>query len=83
MSKKAQKEINDAVVLFEQAYYVVPCYDNETGNTEINIRPCPSFTSVRRLKGRRADYRPGKVKVYTEQEVRQYELELKALHPDD
>ena len=72
MSKKAQKEIRDAVVLFEHAHYVVPSYDTETGTTKNSKPRSPSFHSIWSIKSKRPDYRPGTVKVYTEQEVAEY-----------
>ena len=82
MSKKALKEIGDAIELFESAYNVVPSYDSETGNTSFNDRKRIQFTSVRKLKGKRADYRPGPVKVYTEQEIEDY-VKSQTLHGRD
>lgn len=72
MSKKALKEIGDAIELFESAHHVVPEHDGETGNTRYTPSAAPQFRSVRRLKQRHTDYRPGPVKVYTEQEVEDY-----------
>ena len=73
-----QKGIDDALELFESAHYTVPCYNNETGNTSYDVTPTPQFLSVRRLKQRRPDYRPGPIKVYTEQEIEDY-VKSKAL----
>jgi len=67
-----QKEIDDAIELFESAYYIVPSYDSETGNINHSNTQVPNFASIRKLKARRADYRPGPVKVYTTEEIRDY-----------
>lgn len=75
---KGQKEINDAIELFESSFHIVPSHCSETGNTLFNDRKGIQFTCVRKLKTRRADYRPGPVKVYTEQEVEDY-VKSKAL----
>lgn len=72
--KKVDREIGDAIELFESSYYVIPSHDSETGNTRYTTgQQPPSFTNLRKLKQRRDDYRPGKVKVYTEQEIEEYE----------
>ena len=67
-----QKEIDDAIELFESSFYVVPEHDSERGYTSYNVSSAPAFRSIRRLKARRADYRPGPVKVYTTEEIRDY-----------
>lgn len=77
-----QKGIDDAVELFEQAHYIVPSHDAETGDTEYRHAAAPSFRSVRRLKQRRADYKPGPVKVYTTEEIEDY-VRSKAVLSDD
>lgn len=66
------KEIDDAIELFESAYYVVPSYDSESGGTVRNTPEAPAFRSVRRLKRMHADYRHGPIKIYTKQEVAEY-----------
>lgn len=75
---KGQKEIDDAIELFESAYYVVPSHDAETGGTRYHNAEVPKYRSVRRLKRRQRDYQPGPVKVYTAEEIADY-VKSKAL----
>lgn len=82
MKDRGQKGIDDAIELFESAHYIVPTHDVETGDTVYAHAPSPRFSSVRRVKRARPDYRPGPVKVYTEQEVEDY-VRSKALHRGD
>lgn len=66
------KEIDDAIELFESAHYRVLTYDAETGGTNYSKSTPPKFRSIRKLKARRKDYRPGPVKVYTAEEIDDY-----------
>ena len=68
-----QNEIDDAVEYFESSYYVVPSFDAEVGSTKYSKREAPLFRNIRILKGKRSDYRPGPVKVYSRQEIKEYE----------
>ena len=68
-----QKEIDDAIDLFESAHNITPSYDGETGNTSYTTTPTKTFLNVRRVKKRHADYQPGTVKVYTPEEIKEYE----------
>jgi len=70
---RSKKEIRDAIDLFESAYYVVPTYDAETGTTSYTTKECPVFTNVRNIKGQYKDYQPGEVKIYTTEEIKEYE----------
>ena len=67
------KELDEAVELFESAHYVVPNHDSETGSTQYNHANRPTFRSIRKLKRRYSDYQAGPVKVYTKQEIKEYE----------
>lgn len=82
--KKIQvdKELDDAVELFESAHYLVPIYDAESGNTNFTNTRSTSFRNIRRLKRGRADYQPGPIKDYTEQEIEDY-VKSKSLPPRD
>lgn len=66
-------DIGDAIELFESAYHIVPSYDSETGNTSITKPDAPKFRTIRRLKQASPDYRTGAVKVYTAEEIKEYE----------
>ena len=72
LKKNIQREIDDAIELFESAHNVTPTYDSETGNVGYTRNERVSFTSVRSLKRRRSDYRPGPVKIYTAEEIDKY-----------
>jgi len=70
--RRVDKEIGDAIELFESSFHVVPKHDSESGHTKYDVRTSPTFHSIRRLKQRHPDYRAGPVKVYTEQEIEDY-----------
>lgn len=83
MSKdRMNKEIDDAIELFESAHYIIPSHDAETGGTRYSNAEVPRFRSIRRLKRRHSDYRPGKVKVYTAEEIEDY-VKSQSLHKRD
>jgi hypothetical protein len=66
-------DIKEAIEVFECGYYTQPVFVPADGTTKYVAAPSPSFRSIRRLKMSRSDYKPGKVRVYTEQEVKEYE----------
>ena len=68
-----QKEIDDAIDLFESAHNITPSYDSETGNVSFTTTPNKTFLNVRKVKKRYGDYQPGAVKVYTPEEIKEYE----------
>ena len=83
MSKdRMNKEIDDAIELFESAHYVIPSYDAEMGSTRYSNSEVPSFRSIRKLKRTHSDYRPGIVKVYTAEEIEEY-VKSKTIHRTD
>lgn len=73
MKRIVDKEIDDAIEYFESTYYIVPSHDHEVGATKYSNREAPLFRNVRILKRRHSDYRPGPIKVYTKQEIEEYE----------
>lgn len=82
--KKVDREIGDAIELFESAHYIVPSHDSEAGHTRYTRPDPPTFRSVRRLKQRHSDYRAGPVKVYTREEIEEYErVRSQELHDSD
>ena len=70
---KGQQNIDEALLMFEQSYYTVPEHDAESGFTKQRKPVPPTFKTVRKLKQRNPDYRPGEVKVYTKEEIDEYE----------
>lgn len=69
----SDREIEDAIELFEQVGYCTPSADTEGNGTYLRPSQAPSFTSIRKLKRRHSDYRAGPVKYYTRQEIEEYE----------
>jgi len=69
----SDREIEDAIELFEQVGFSVPSQDNESNNAYLRPSQAPSFASIRKLKRRHSDYRAGPVKHYTRQEIEEYE----------
>ncbi len=53
--------------------------DTDDGEADPNAQrgwphyAAPSRSAIRKLKGKHPDYRPGKVKVYTAEEIEEYE----------
>lgn len=66
-------DIGDAIELFESSYYLTLSHDSETGNTSITKPEPPKFRNIRRLKQAKPDYRAGPVKMYTAEEIKEYE----------
>ena len=66
-------EIEDAIEYFESAYSVGCTYNSETGAVSYSKVPHQLYRNIRRLKRSRPDYRAGKVKVYTREEIEEYE----------
>lgn len=73
MKKTVDQELDDAVEYFESSYYILPSFNGNTGATQYNKGSAPLHSNVRKLKRKRADYRPGPVKVYTRAEIEEYE----------
>ena len=72
LKKNIQREIDDALELFESAHNITPTYDSETANTGYTSNQRIVYRSVVALKRKSADYRPGPVKIYTAQEIDDY-----------
>ena len=72
LKKNIQREIDDAIELFESAHNITPTYDSETANTGYTSNQRIVYRSVVALKRKSADYRPGPVKHYTTQEIEDY-----------
>lgn len=67
-------EIGEAIELFEAVGRTRTDRDaGEQTASSIGL-PAHRFSTVRRLKQRSSDYRPGAVKIYTREEIEAYEL---------
>lgn len=73
MKKRKTNDIQEAIDVFESGYYTQPNYDAANGKVSYTKAEAPVFRSVRRLKMSRPDYKYGPVRVYTEQEIKEYE----------
>jgi len=69
----SDREIEDAIELFEQVGYSVQSKDLEGGDSRLSSTSPPSFASIRKLKRKHMDYRAGPVKHYTREEIEEYE----------
>ena len=72
LKKNIQREIDDAIELFESAHNITPTYDSETGTTGYSTNQRITYSSVVKLKRKREDYRPGPIKIYTAEEIDEY-----------
>jgi hypothetical protein len=78
--KKARynREIDDAIELFESSHHTLPTYDMETGHTSHTKQGNRLYVNVRTLKRGHSDYQAGPIKYYTSQEIEDY-VKSKAL----
>ncbi len=78
LTKGGQENIDEAIQVFEETSYFTVRHNAETGGTEWKKTDPPEFRNITAIKRSFPDYQPGKVRVYTKEEIEEYELQHNA-----